>query len=371
MDTLAGKGRRQIANAMNARGIQTWGEGNSQGVRWHDSYIQKTLLNPAVIGIFVPKGKLAGGTDEEADEPIKDYFPPVIDAETFWKAQVASKGRGMGKGNAGVKHRNVLLLGNRLNRECCGANMVFIDKGRRSKGPKLRCGNAHQSAGCGHRDLYEYKPIEIGVIFGLGPKRAMLAATVDDALRTAESALAVAVTKRDEKQKEIDRILDALQGGAAIRSVAERLRRLDDELGALRGGGSYARTRCCRGEEADPEGDMAGPRCIYRELDSKKGEEKIFARAEMREKLTRLLDAIIVGPSGVECRYKANWSTSPSPRWGMIFTGKLFSVSVREEFGSTELFLVQRLRPNSREGPPMWTTENCVNTPATSGKGRP
>ena len=93
-----------------------------------------------------PQGTPAGGSDAGADAPIEGYFPAIVDADVFWRAQAASKGRGMSKGNGGPTHRNVLR--GLAKCEFCGANMVILDKGSRSKGPKLRCGSAHQSAGC-------------------------------------------------------------------------------------------------------------------------------------------------------------------------------------------------------------------------------
>ena len=90
--TDSGMGRRSIARDLNARHIATWG----QGKLWHDSYIQKTLSNPATYGAFAPRGKLAGG-DDPAREPIQGYFPAVVDEETFRKAQATSKRAGHGR----------------------------------------------------------------------------------------------------------------------------------------------------------------------------------------------------------------------------------------------------------------------------------
>ncbi len=53
--SLAGQGRRAIVNALNAKGVPTWGEGEKRGERWHDSYVQKILAGGAAIGRFEPE----------------------------------------------------------------------------------------------------------------------------------------------------------------------------------------------------------------------------------------------------------------------------------------------------------------------------
>jgi hypothetical protein len=57
------------------------------------------LVNPRTatanggIEIIARKGTLPGGGDDGVDEPSKDCFVAVIDIETFWTAQAASKKR--------------------------------------------------------------------------------------------------------------------------------------------------------------------------------------------------------------------------------------------------------------------------------------
>lgn len=97
--TIAGSGRRSIQAKLNADEVPTWGTGK-KGQYWHDSYIAKILSNPATFDVTF-RGKLAGGSDATAEAPIDDYFPAIIDEETHWAAQAASKARGFGKGTPG------------------------------------------------------------------------------------------------------------------------------------------------------------------------------------------------------------------------------------------------------------------------------
>ncbi len=49
-----GWGQHRIAAWLNANAGEPWGRGERKGTRWHRSYVRKLLLNPAVIGTFVP-----------------------------------------------------------------------------------------------------------------------------------------------------------------------------------------------------------------------------------------------------------------------------------------------------------------------------
>jgi DNA invertase Pin-like site-specific DNA recombinase len=66
-------GKRSIAIQLDRERIQTWGDRTRKPANgWHDSYIQKILHNPAVIGVYQPycrsdKGRVADG------EPIENY----------------------------------------------------------------------------------------------------------------------------------------------------------------------------------------------------------------------------------------------------------------------------------------------------------
>lgn len=295
-DTIAGIGRRTIAKKLNERRVPTWGIGNSRSDKWNDSYIEKTISNPAVYGKFVPKARPAGASDAKAEAPIERYFPPIVDEETFWKAQAASKGRGMGKGNGGPTNRNVLR--GLAKCEFCGANMVVIDKGARSRGLKLRCGSAHQSAGCEHRDLYDYKTVEIGVIHGLGPKRADLATAAKDTAKAASDALIAAGMKLESKEAELARMLDLVQQGVDVPQVVERTRLLGVEVAALKEEVAKIERERSEANVADPAGDVADIGAIYAEIDRLTREERVRARAEMREKLTHLVEKVVIGPGG-------------------------------------------------------------------------
>jgi hypothetical protein len=222
------------------------------------------------------------------------YFPAVVDEETFRRAQAASKARGSGKGRTDPTHRN--LLRGIAKCEACGANMVFIDKGSRSRGPVLKCGRAHQSAGCTQTKPYVCMFLEVGVMFGLGAKRAELAANAVSVRRVAGDRLAAAVARRDEAKATHERLIDLHLNGIAI--TIERMQKSTVDLAKLDGDVLDAEAALDRAKLDDPEVDVADILKVYNELERLEPTEQARARAAMHDKLKRLVDRIDVGADG-------------------------------------------------------------------------
>jgi DNA invertase Pin-like site-specific DNA recombinase len=304
--TLAGVGRRTIAREMNARGVPAWGNGKL----WHDSYVAKILSNPAAYGAFTPLGKMAGGSDEAA-ERIDGYFPAVVDEQTFRLAQAASKARGAGAGRPSRGNSN--LLRGLAKCESCGSTMVYLQKGARSKGPVLKCGRAHQAAGCDHRQTHEYLPIEIGVIHGLGSKRAALSATAVDAARAAENTVSIAVARRDEAKSSHERLLDLYARG--INVPFERMEKSGAEASIAEAAVREAEAARDRAKLADPEFDVDDVARVHRDLAALAPEDRTEARAALHEKLKRMVDDVVIGARGVVVHY-ADGSTATGARVG-------------------------------------------------------
>jgi DNA invertase Pin-like site-specific DNA recombinase len=124
-----GLGKRSIAVQLNREGIQTWGDRARKPANgWHDSYIQKILHNPAVIGVYQPysrgdKGRVPDG------EPIEDYFPAAVDFAVWQKVNARHVA---GRTTAGARTNN--LFTGIAKDGYTGAVMRFVDKGPRGKG---------------------------------------------------------------------------------------------------------------------------------------------------------------------------------------------------------------------------------------------
>src|SRR5262249_56251451 len=79
---------------------------------WHESSLNKILGNRAVLGEFQPH-RTIDGTRVPDGEPIKDYFPRVIDDELFYRAQAARTERRtkrMGRKVSDASHHSSPLL---------------------------------------------------------------------------------------------------------------------------------------------------------------------------------------------------------------------------------------------------------------------
>lgn len=144
---LSGKGTKRIETEMNDD-PDVWkpkeGTRNKTG-GWRESYINKIIRSRAVIGEFQPCSKR-----QPVGEPIKNYFPPVIDEDLFYQVQAKIKANSLkknrGGGNTG-KAKN--LFTGVIKCGLCGSAMHFIDKGKPPKGRQyLVCDVARRLKTC-------------------------------------------------------------------------------------------------------------------------------------------------------------------------------------------------------------------------------
>ena len=125
MRTLKGEGKRTIARDFNVRAIPTWGIKGKAANGWHESYIQKILHNDSVIGRFHPHTtRLLHGRRVPVGKPAENFYPTVIDHETWQAAQGLRKGS-PGRRTATVKNLFIGILKDGLH-DC---PMHFVDKG--------------------------------------------------------------------------------------------------------------------------------------------------------------------------------------------------------------------------------------------------
>jgi DNA invertase Pin-like site-specific DNA recombinase len=82
---VAGLGMYAILDRLNAEAIPSFG---SHSGLWERSYIRKILSNEAIIGVYQPfRGRYPNRRPE--GEPVRDYYPRVIDDKTYYAAQEA------------------------------------------------------------------------------------------------------------------------------------------------------------------------------------------------------------------------------------------------------------------------------------------
>ena len=146
--TLAGMGKGTIARSLNRSNVKPFGRGR----QWWDSYIQKILESPALYGTYQPK---SGGVADGA--PIEDYYPFVIDKDTYYKMR-AARATPLSKGRKGKAFSN--LLSGITTCSKCGSTMRYVDKGAPPKGQKyLIC--SHRLGGTCDSGYARYDQIEL------------------------------------------------------------------------------------------------------------------------------------------------------------------------------------------------------------------
>jgi hypothetical protein len=120
---LEGLGSTAISQTINAEGYRTF----NKGERWGTTAVLTILQNRAAIGELAPK---------DGGEPIQDYFPAVVDTDTFNAVQKIIKARKTGKVTKQSPDFNVwqklVFCG------ACGSAMHII---QRTKFRYLMCAN--------------------------------------------------------------------------------------------------------------------------------------------------------------------------------------------------------------------------------------
>jgi DNA invertase Pin-like site-specific DNA recombinase len=105
-EAVGGDGATTIAKKLNGEGVPTIGRSMMRGkpVMWANVTVYHILTSRACIGEYTP---YAADGKKPAGEPVPNYYPPVVDEATFYKAQAAIKTRATcGRGRRG-KHVNL------------------------------------------------------------------------------------------------------------------------------------------------------------------------------------------------------------------------------------------------------------------------
>lgn len=223
---IGGSGTRVIAKRLNQSGVQTWTAKKGKRSIWHDSYIKKILENPAVYGEYTPRSRRAGGSDEMASETIENYFPAVIDRETFYKARavVSSRATSNVRAPAG-KHRNI--LSGLVKCKTCGGGMHYIDKGKKGGRPFLLCGNSFLDGGCRHTEKYTYEVLQSHAILSTSGTVGLN----DDENATRNASLREQLADVEDR---IEKIADAIERTGMSDILEGRLRKLEKQRKSLK-----------------------------------------------------------------------------------------------------------------------------------------
>lgn len=269
------------------------GEGEKKGERWHDSYIQKIIRNSAVIGHFEPLSKEAGGDGRAAHMAMDNYYPAVVDEDTYYAAQAAASARKTGEGRTSATHRN--LLRGIAKCSSCGANLVIVDKGKRSSGPKLICGSAHGKGRCTNRTYYPYGLLETLTLATLSDRMDQLVQSSRDKSRDVRARRDAAIARRDEKQVRLDNLIELVAGGAKSSTLAAQVTTMQAEIDALAPDIKRLESEVQKHDASGSANPAASFLELRGQLQDADDESRLRVRAAMSQRLTALIDRIVVG----------------------------------------------------------------------------
>ncbi len=111
--------------------------------------------------------QVAGRRKRIADgDPVADYFPAVVDRETFLQARRLRQGRKIEGGRKGERFSNLFTGIAKCGH--CGAPMHYVNKGNSTKGGSyLICSNARRGAARCTNPAWRYLSVERFVLVGL------------------------------------------------------------------------------------------------------------------------------------------------------------------------------------------------------------
>lgn len=143
--TVQGYGQRAIVKLFNSERVPVFGsEKRNKSGLWGNSSIAKILTNRSVLGEYQPN-IWTDGQRRTSGEPIKGFYPPVIDENLYYAALEGRSSRNVSKTTKTSSNFNVwakIAI-------CayCKSPMHLVNKGKPPKGRKyLRCSKSAKGA---------------------------------------------------------------------------------------------------------------------------------------------------------------------------------------------------------------------------------
>jgi DNA invertase Pin-like site-specific DNA recombinase len=154
-ETVQGLGRRAIVKGLNRDGEKSFL--SEKG--WQPSSIIKIIRARTTVGEYQPHRRDEDGRRVPDGDPIKDYYPAVIDEGLWVRANASVDVRR--KGSAGRPQAEVANLIRGLARCHCGSRMLALNKGPPPKGGRYYvCSEAAREGACDNNRLWNFKDIE-------------------------------------------------------------------------------------------------------------------------------------------------------------------------------------------------------------------
>jgi DNA invertase Pin-like site-specific DNA recombinase len=218
---VAGRGLHEIVKTLTGEKVGPWGRGGS----WNKAYVLKILSGRAVLGEHQPR------KNGKPDGPqLADYYPRVIDHETWEKAQAALRDRrDRTPGRIGPKVAN--LFSNLLVDARTGGRVLI---GHQTQGPKGRRRRRRMLVPAGALEGRERSvtlPYDVFEAAVLSLLREVTPADVTGSAAAPKSTLlAVEAAALESRMKALEAELDA---GDDVPLLARKVREWDARLQAV------------------------------------------------------------------------------------------------------------------------------------------
>lgn len=207
-------------------------EGNARPAVWLRPYVRKILRGRTVLGEFQPHRVHSRNDRVPEGEPIANYFPAVIDEDTWRLAQAAITGRRRRSGPPGKREANLFT------------GIVHEARTRLPMSMDGRSGNLPGQAAYRYLVAYQkgpsctnghgipYLQFESGVLRRIGQLTArdvMPADVTQDAREERIQQLTVRIIALDHRVGEIQRQIEEPDNTAAVPALAKSLTRIATE----------------------------------------------------------------------------------------------------------------------------------------------
>lgn len=295
-DYLNGNGVYTIVKNLNEGEIKVWGRGKA----WHLSYVKKILNNRAVIGEYQPF-LIEDGKRVVNGDPIENYFPAIIDMDTFNAVQLRLKNNVIKGGKTG-KVSNLFTGLARCG--YCGQNMVYQNKGNGLQ--YLICSASQYSKDC-ERISFNYSDFEKSFLEYCNEIDVSDILSDENNFKSELNNLYKENASAKQEQIEADKKLKKAFEELVLlnnESLKDRLRdqvsSYDDDYNNAtdKVNDSSAKIKELEDKISNVENKLKSVKTIYSGLNKLTGNERIEKRRQLRTSIQRLIEKIDVFAGG-------------------------------------------------------------------------
>lgn len=290
-ETIEGYGRREIVRRLNIDKIPTFRGGDG----WHTSSVAKVIQSRATIGEYQPhSGTHKQGNRKPEGDPIKDYYPPIIEEAVFWRAQSATEGRR--QKSAGRKGPHAHLLQGLAVCHECGSPMHLLNKGKPPKGGKyIACSSNLRGAGCSMSRRWRSEIIEDQLLCTFAVIDSASIQALDNTAISIEHDVSSKQSQLDDAKQRQKRLVALVEAGdetATTRSLelTKEIKRLSAEL-------KIAKTELSK-SKADPDfvQRIIEATTLSAQLEDTDQNKARDLRIRLREIIKSTIDQIVCDP---------------------------------------------------------------------------